>query len=63
MGGLPSWLSGKKSSCIAGDARLMSRLGRSPGEGNSNHSSILAWQIPWTEDPGVHGFAKESDIT
>ena len=24
---------------------------RSPGEGNSN-SSILAWRIPWTEEPG-----------
>ena len=27
-------------------------LGRSPGEGNGNHSSILAWRIPWTEEPG-----------
>ena len=26
--------------------------GRSPGEGNGNHSSILAWKIPWTEEPG-----------
>ena len=24
---------------------------RSPGEGN-NHSSILAWESPWTEEPG-----------
>ena len=23
-----------------------------PGEGNGNHSSILAWEIPWTEEPG-----------
>ena len=22
------------------------------GEGNANHSSILAWRIPWTEEPG-----------
>ena len=22
------------------------------GEGNGNHSSTLAWQIPWTEEPG-----------
>ena len=22
------------------------------GRGNSNHSSILAWKIPWTEEPG-----------
>ena len=26
--------------------------GRSPGERNGNHSSILAWEIPWTEDAG-----------
>ena len=28
------------------------------------HSSILAWRIPWTEEPGglVHGVA-ESDTT
>ena len=23
-----------------------------PGEGHSNHSSILAWRIPWTEESG-----------
>ena len=27
-------------------------LGRSPGEGSGNHSSTLAWKIPWTEEPG-----------
>ena len=27
-------------------------LGRSPRGGNSNHSNILAWEIPWTEEPG-----------
>ena len=26
--------------------------GRSRGEGNATHSSILAWRIPWTEEPG-----------
>ena len=26
--------------------------GRSPGEGNATHSSILAWEIPWTEKLG-----------
>ena len=25
---------------------------RSPGGGDGNHSSILAWEIPWTEEPG-----------
>ena len=27
-------------------------LGRSPGGGHGNHSSFLAWRIPWTEEPG-----------
>ena len=26
------------------------------------HSSIIAWEIPWTEKPG-HGVMKESDMT
>ena len=26
--------------------------GRSPGEGNATRFSILAWRIPWTEEPG-----------
>ena len=39
----------------AGDVRDMGSIpgsGRSPGGGHSNHSSILAWRIPWTEDSG-----------
>ena len=35
-------------------------------KGMVTHSSILAWRIPWTEEPGrlyvVHGH-KESDTT
>ena len=31
---------------------LIPGLGRFPGEGNGNHSSILAWKIPWTEELG-----------
>ena len=27
----------------------------------ATHSSILAWEIPWTEEPG--GVTKESDMT
>ena len=26
--------------------------GRSPGDAMATHSSILAWRIPWTEEPG-----------
>ena len=31
----------------------------------ATHSSILAWEIPWTEEPGPapHGMTKESDTT
>ena len=36
----------------SGDTGLIPGLGRSPGEGNGYHSSILAWEIPWTEEPG-----------
>ena len=25
--------------------------GKSPGEGNNTHFSVLAWEIPWTEEP------------
>ena len=28
----------------------------------ATHSSILAWEISWTEEPGGHGVAKESDM-
>ena len=36
----------------AGDMGSTPGSGRSPGEGNETHSSILAWRIPWTEEPG-----------
>ena len=38
-------------------------MGRSPGGGIGNHSSILAWGIPWTEDPGGATVHTESDMT
>ena len=45
----------KNLSTILGDARV---VGSIPGSGGSleeeitPHSSILAWKIPWTEEPG-----------
>ena len=45
--GLPWWLR-----CSGVDPGLIPRLERSPGEGNGNPSSILAWRIPLTEEPG-----------
>ena len=38
----------------AGDIRvlgLISGSGRSPGGGHGTHSSVLAWRVPWTEEP------------
>ena len=34
-------------------------------EGMATHSSILAWEIPWTEEPGGLQFmgSQESDMT
>ena len=34
--GFPHSLDGKESACNAGDSGLIPRLGRSPGEGDSN---------------------------
>ena len=36
----------------AGDVGLISGSGRSLEEEMATHSSILAWKIPWTEEPG-----------
>ena len=33
------------------DAGSIPGLGSSPGGGMATHSSILAWRIPWTEEP------------
>ena len=43
---------GKESTCNAGDSGSIPGLGQSPGEEGGTHSSILAWRIPWTEEPG-----------
>ena len=49
---LPWWLSSEESTCNAGDTGSVPWLGRSPGGGLVTHSSILAWRIPGTEEPG-----------
>ena len=46
-GGLDS----KESVHSVGDPSSIPGLGRSPGEANGTHSSILAGRIPWTEEP------------
>ena len=49
---------GKEFACNAGD--LSSIPGEDRGDredplekGMATHSSILAWRIPWTEEPGM----------
>ena len=49
---VPSGSDRKESACNAGDAGSIPGSGRSPGERNGNHSSILAWKIPGTDEPG-----------
>ena len=36
----------------SGDAGLIPGSGRSLEKEMATHSSILAWEIPWTEEPG-----------
>ena len=51
----PGYLSGKESTCQCRRLRDTGSIPgsrRSPGEGNGNHSHILAWEIPWTKVPG-----------
>ena len=48
-----SWLKNLPANAVyTGDGGLIPGSGRSPGEGSGNHSSILAWEIPWTEKGG-----------
>ena len=67
--GLIAWVPGgsalvKNLPAHAGGARDLGSIpgsGRSPGGGHATHSSILAWRLPGTEEPGwlqALGFAK-----
>ena len=47
----PGGSNGQESACNVGDLGSIPGSGRSPGE-EETHSSILAWKIPWTEEPG-----------
>ena len=63
--GHPWWVSGKKSTCNAGDMCLIPGLGRSPGEGNGNPLQCSCLKNPWREawQAIVHRVAKASDMT
>ena len=52
--GLPAGKEVKNPPASPGDIRdigLIPRLGRARGH-KATHSTILAWRIPWTEEPG-----------
>ena len=50
--GFPGGSDSKESSCNTGDLGLITRSRRSPGKGMATHSSIPAWRILWTGEPG-----------
>ena len=55
VSGFPGGTNAKNPSASAGDIRdtgSIPELGRSPAGGTATHCSILAWRIPWTEEPG-----------
>ena len=51
--GLPRWLSGSRIHLPMQEPRVRSLGWEDPLEkGMVAHPSILAWRIPWTEEPG-----------
>ena len=50
--GLPGDSEIKASARNAGDLGSIPGLGRSLEKKMSTHSIMLAWEIPWTEEPG-----------
>ena len=43
---------GRESECSAGDLDSIPGSDRSLEKEMITHSSILAWRVPWTEEPG-----------
>ena len=52
--GFPGGASGEESAWNAGRHKRCGSLGQEDPleEGSATHSNILAWRIPWTEEPG-----------
>ena len=48
----PRWLNRKESACNAGDVGSILGLEDPLEKEMATDSSILAWEIPWTEEPG-----------
>ena len=63
---LPQWLSSKESTFSARDAGdWVGSLDQDPLEEEmATHSSILAWRIPWREEPGgLQSMGSQRDTT
>ena len=65
-GGLPKWLSGRESTCNAGESGLIPGSGRYPREENDNPLQYSC--LEYSVDRGawwaiVYGVTKESDMT
>ena len=52
QGGFPGGSDGKESACNAGDWGIVPGWEDPPEKEMAVHSSILAWRIPWKEEPG-----------
>jgi len=50
--GFPGGSDSKEYACNTRDWGSIPGLGRSLEEGMVTHSTVLAWRVPWTEDPG-----------
>ena len=51
LGHLP-WCLGSKESCLPMQEMQEMWVEKIPVKEMATHSSILAWRIPWTEEPG-----------
>ena len=63
--GFPDVSKGKESACNVGDPGKIPRSGRHLEKAMTTHFSILAWRIPWIEEPGglQSWDSRESDTT
>ena len=50
--GFPGGSNGIESACNAGDLGSIPRIGDPLEKRKATHSSILAWRIPQTKEPG-----------
>ena len=53
LGGLPWWLNGKETTCQFREMQVQSLFQEDPLKKKvASHSTMLAWETPWTEELG-----------